>query len=62
MKFNLIFILALISEILCAQINKHKYFGTIILENNAPMSFSLDLIEKILSKVNASNGRLVIDA
>ena len=46
MKFNLIFILALISEILCAQINEHKYFGTIILENNAPMSFSLDLIEK----------------
>jgi len=46
MKFNLIFISILISEILCAQINEHKYFGTIILENNAPMSFSLDLIEK----------------
>ena len=46
MKFNLIFILVLISEILGAQINEYKYLGTIILENNAPMSFSLDLIEK----------------
>ena len=46
MKFNLIFISILISKILCVQINEHKYFGTIILENNAPISFSLDLIEK----------------
>jgi len=46
MKFRYLFIFISISQLALAQINEHKYFGAIILENNAPMSFSLDLIEK----------------
>ena len=46
MKFRIILSIIFISQITNAQINTHKYLGTIILENNKPMSFSLDLIEK----------------
>ena len=46
MKFRIILAIIFISQISNAQINTHKYLGTIILENNIPMSFSLDLIEK----------------
>ena len=46
MKFRIFLSIIIISQITNAQINTHKYLGTIILENNKPMSFSLDLIEK----------------
>ena len=46
MKFRIFLAIIFISQISNAQINTHKYLGTIILENNIPMSFSLDLIEK----------------
>ena len=46
MKFRIFLSIIFIYQITNAQINTHKYLGTIILENNKPMSFSLDLIEK----------------
>ena len=46
MKYKFLLFTILLSQFTTAQIKEHKYFGTIILENNAPMSFSLDLIEK----------------
>ena len=46
MKFRIFITIIFISQISNAQINTHQYSGTIILENNIPMSFSLDLIEK----------------
>ena len=46
MKFRIFLAIIFISQISNGQIKKHKYLGTIILENNKPMSFSLDLIEK----------------
>ena len=46
MKYRLLLFIILISQISNGQIKKHNYLGTIILENNKPMSFSLDLIEK----------------
>ena len=46
MKFKLFIILIFLYQISHSQIKEHKYLGTIIVENNQPMSFSLDLIEK----------------
>ena len=46
MKYKFLLFTILLSQFTTAQIKEHKYLGTIILENNAPMSFSLDLIEK----------------
>ena len=46
MKFRLTISLVFIVQVSISQVNEHKYLGTIILENNKPMSFSLDLIEK----------------
>ena len=46
MKFRIFLAIIFIFQSANAQINTQKYLGTIILENNAPMSFSLDLIEK----------------
>ena len=46
MKYKIFLALIFINQISNSQINEHKYLGTIILENNKPMSFSLDLIEK----------------
>ena len=46
MKIRILLAIIFIYQITNAQINTQKYLGTIILENNKPMSFSLDLIEK----------------
>ena len=46
MKFRIFLAIIFIYQSANAQINTQKYLGTIILENNKPMSFSLDLIEK----------------
>ena len=46
MKYKLFIILIFLYQISNSQIKEHKYLGTIIVENNQPMSFSLDLIEK----------------
>ena len=46
MKFRIFLSIIFIYQSTNAQINTQKYLGTIILENNKPMSFSLDLIEK----------------
>jgi len=46
MKFRIFLAIIFIYQSTNAQINTQKYLGTIILENNKPMSFSLDLIEK----------------
>ena len=46
MKFRLTISLAFIVQVSISQVNEHKYLGSIILENNIPMSFSLDLVEK----------------
>ena len=46
MKFRIFLAIIFIYQNTNAQINTQKYLGTIILENNKPMSFSLDLIEK----------------
>lgn len=46
MKFRIFLAIIFIYQITNAQINTQKYLGTIILENNKPISFSLDLIEK----------------
>ena len=46
MKYKFLLFTILLSQFTTAQIKEYKYLGTIILENNAPMSFSLDLIEK----------------
>ena len=46
MKFRIFLVIIFIYKSANAQINTQKYLGTIILENNKPMSFSLDLIEK----------------
>ena len=46
MKFRLTISLVFIVQVSISQVNKHKYLGSIILENNIPMSFSLDLVEK----------------
>ena len=46
MKFRIFLAIIFIYQSTKAQINTQKYLGTIILENNKPMSFSLDLIEK----------------
>ena len=46
MKFRLTVFLVFIVQISISQVKEHKYLGSIILENNIPMSFSLDLFEK----------------
>ena len=46
MKFRIFLAIIFIYQSTNAQINTQEYLGTIILENNKPMSFSLDLIEK----------------
>ena len=46
MKFRIFLAIIFIYQSANAQINTQKYLGTIIVENNAPISFSLDLIEK----------------
>ncbi|MFL2577067.1 MAG: hypothetical protein ACJ0PT_02905 [Flavobacteriales bacterium] len=46
MKYKIFIILIFLYQISNSQIKEHKYLGTIIVENNQPMSFSLDLIEK----------------
>ena len=46
MKYKLFIILIFLYQISNSQIKEHNYLGTIIVENNQPMSFSLDLIEK----------------
>ena len=46
MKFRLTVFLVFIVQISISQVKEYKYLGSIILENNKPMSFSLDLIEK----------------
>ena len=46
MKFRIFLVIIFIYQSANAQIDTQKYLGTIILENNKPMSFSLDLIEK----------------
>ena len=46
MKFRIFLAIIFIYQSTNAQINTQKYLGTIILENNKPMSFSLDLIEQ----------------
>ena len=46
MKFRLTVFLVFIVQISISQVKEYKYLGSIILENNIPMSFSLDLFEK----------------
>ena len=46
MKFRLTISLVFIVQISFSQVKEHKYLGSIVPENNIPMSFSLDLIEK----------------
>jgi len=46
MKFKLTISLVFIVQISISQVKEHKYLGSIVPENNIPMSFSLDLIEK----------------
>ena len=46
MKFRLTLFLVFIVQISISQVKEYKYLGSIILENNIPMSFSLDLFEK----------------
>ena len=46
MKFRLTLFLVFIVQISFSQVKEYKYLGSIILENNIPMSFSLDLVEK----------------
>tara|TARA_B100000212_G_scaffold323573_1_gene283757 strand:+ start:139 stop:969 length:831 start_codon:yes stop_codon:yes gene_type:complete len=46
MKFRLTLFLVFIVQISFSQVKEYKYLGSIILENNIPMSFSLDLFEK----------------
>jgi len=46
MKFRLTLSLIFIVQISISQVKEHNYLGSIILENNNPMSFSLDLLEK----------------
>ena len=46
MKFRLTISLVFIVQISLSQVKEHKYLGSIVPENNIPMSFSLDLIEK----------------
>ena len=46
MKSKLTIFLVFIVQISISQVKEHKYLGSIVPENNIPMSFSLDLIEK----------------
>ena len=46
MKFRLTISLVFIVQISFSQVKEHRYLGSIVPENNIPMSFSLDLIEK----------------
>jgi hypothetical protein len=46
MRYKIILLFLFSSNLLFAQITEYNYFGSLLLKNNPPMSFSLELIEQ----------------